>query len=219
MARFHCWPTIRANSTGAGCSSGCSNTSRSPWSMRDYVSCQYARQRALDRAALNRDAHRAFQHRHRERAYSARDWRDNPRLSIHLNPVRAWMRLVTTVLVGDQVALPAWVLCYPVESVLHAAALELAARKLILDLERQAPCTFGRFVFVRRRPRIRRADRNCPKPGRRGNRCFRLSRFANKGRLTSAGARRSLSARPPGGTRRAGTGAPFGPAAPISVAK
>jgi hypothetical protein len=113
---------------------------------RDFVACQHARQLVQDRAALYRSEHRAFQRLRREQANSALDWQADLWLLIHLNPVRAWMRLATPSLVSDGVVLPAWVLCYPLESELHSAVLGLEARRMLLDLERQAPCTFDEFI-------------------------------------------------------------------------
>ena len=91
---------------------------------QDYVTCQLARHEVERIARSNRLGHLRFQELHSLTACLTDDLGANPRLRVHLNPIRTWTAFQTAVLLGEGVMAPAEVVFFASGSQIRTSVLE-----------------------------------------------------------------------------------------------
>jgi hypothetical protein len=107
---------------------------------QDYVLCQRARHAVEDEGRRNRREHLRFQELWSVAGRLAAELDTNPGLLIYLNPIRAWSRFATPVLLDDEALPPADVLFFAVRNEISTAVLEPHARVLLGELASLSPC-------------------------------------------------------------------------------
>jgi hypothetical protein len=112
---------------------------------QDFVTCQRARHSIEAQARKNPGGHVYFQDLASVAEQLAKDLEVNRGLRIHLNPLRTWSRFITSVLVGDDVALPAVVMYFASTKGVRTAILEAEGLDLINKLESLAPCSLAKW--------------------------------------------------------------------------
>jgi hypothetical protein len=113
---------------------------------QDHVACQKARHEVEEAGRTNRGRHVRFQELWSVAGELADKVTTNPRLKIHLNPLRAWAQFASPALVGEDVELPADVLFFATGNQVSTALLEPAGQELVRDLEQCAPCTLRQWA-------------------------------------------------------------------------
>ncbi len=114
----------------------------------DHVTCQRARFEVEALAREDRRGHVQFQEYRSVARYLAGEVDRNPRLRIHLNPIRAWVWFHTPALVGEETALPARVVFFPTGSDIAATLVESQGQVLVEELASRDPLTLGEWVNV-----------------------------------------------------------------------
>jgi hypothetical protein len=107
---------------------------------QDYVRCQRARHAVEDEGRRNRRGHLRFQELWSVADRLAAELDTNSGLLIHLNPIRAWSRFATRVLLDEESLPPADVLFFAVRNEISTAVLEPQARGLLGELASLSPC-------------------------------------------------------------------------------
>src|SRR5262249_13575273 len=107
---------------------------------QDYLLCQRARHAVEDEGRRNRCGHLRFQELWSVAGPLAAELDTNPGLLIYLNPIRAWSRFATRVLLDDERSPPADVLFFAVRNEISTAVLEPPARGFLGDLASLSPC-------------------------------------------------------------------------------
>lgn len=108
---------------------------------QDVVACQRARMEVEAEARMKRLAHVQFQDLWSLAEQLSSEWGQNPDLQIHLNPILAWSRFISTAFLDAEVSLPADVLFFPVKRTVATAVLEPEGRSLVQELQALSPCT------------------------------------------------------------------------------
>jgi hypothetical protein len=121
---------------------------------QDHVACQKARHEVEESGRTNRVGHVRFQELCSVAGELAGELTTNPRLKVHLNPLRAWAQFASPALVGEEVELPADVLFFATGNQVSTALLEPEGQELVRELERCAPCTLRQWA--------RQADQDDP---------------------------------------------------------
>lgn len=113
---------------------------------KDYVACQRARHAVENLARYNRLGHVRFQELATLTEQLLLELDQNPKLRIHLNPMRTWSRFQTSVLLDEEASLPADVIFFAVRGNVHTIVLEEEGRTLVESLEEIGPCTVDQWL-------------------------------------------------------------------------
>jgi hypothetical protein len=114
---------------------------------QDYVAWQQARDAVQSEARQNRRGHTRFQELWRVALRREAELDTNPVLRIHLNPIRAWARFVTPLLLG-MADLPSDVLFFPAGDAIRTVLLRPKARALLNVLSSCSPCTVRQYWLL-----------------------------------------------------------------------
>jgi hypothetical protein len=112
----------------------------------DFVACQRARHAVESQALGDRMAYLWYQEvaslasRFADELYSQEEAAH--RLTIHVNPIHAWVRMQTTELLDQPTALPVEVVFFAVDEGIHTADFSTAAADLVRELHLRGPITF-----------------------------------------------------------------------------
>ncbi len=115
---------------------------------QDYLACQHARHAVEDVARQHRLKHVRFQELYSVIETTLAELPANPRLTIHLNPIRVWSRFETSELLDDETSPPANVVFFAVGEEIHTAALELEGQALVNELADFQPCTLDQWAAL-----------------------------------------------------------------------
>lgn len=113
---------------------------------RDYVACQRARHAVEAEGRRNRLGHLRFQELWSTAGQLGGMLGSEPRLRIHLNPIRGWSRFATSALLGEGADVPADVIFFAVRSEVGTAVLEPVGRAMIEELADFGPCTLDQWA-------------------------------------------------------------------------
>jgi hypothetical protein len=113
---------------------------------RDFVTCQRGEYAIWTEARRNRPAHLRFQQLRKQAGERAAQLGAEPRLRIHLNPIRCAGELLTSVLAPGVKSLPAEALFYAAGTSVHGTLLEEAPAKAVCELAARGPCTLDEWT-------------------------------------------------------------------------
>ncbi len=113
---------------------------------KDYVTCQRARFAVEAAGKSRRRQHVHFQELRSVAGKLAGDLDLNPRLRIHLNPIRVWARFRTRALLDAAANPPADVLFFPIGPAITTAILEPSGQALVRELEEIGATTLAAWA-------------------------------------------------------------------------
>ncbi|MBC7821867.1 MAG: hypothetical protein IAG10_33690 [Planctomycetaceae bacterium] len=108
---------------------------------QDHIACQLARHEVEHVARKNRLGHVRFQELRSLTDRLKADLGTNPKLRVHLNPIRTWTTFQTTVLLGEDAIAPADVLFFACGNQIRTSAFEEAGQYFVETLASHGPLT------------------------------------------------------------------------------
>lgn len=139
-----------------GCSDGdrflrwLSQTQVTTPEQHDHIICQTTRNEVEHVARKNRMGHVHFQEL-RSLTDQLKDELDsNPKLRVHLNPIRAWATFETTILLGDDAMTPADVLFFAYENQIRTSVFEELGKQFVGTLASRGPVTLKEWKRLNR---------------------------------------------------------------------
>lgn len=108
---------------------------------QDYIACQLARHEVEHIARKNRLGHVRFQELRSLTDRLKADLGTNPKLRVHLNPIRTWTTFQTTVLLDEDVTNPADVLFFACGNQIRTSAFEAAGQYFVETVAAHGPLT------------------------------------------------------------------------------
>ncbi len=108
---------------------------------QDHISCQLARHEVEHVARKNRLGHVRFQELRSLTERLKEELGTNPKLRVHLNPIRAWTTFQTTVLLDEDATTPADVLFFACGNQIRTSAFEETGQYFVETLASHGPLT------------------------------------------------------------------------------
>lgn len=108
---------------------------------QDHLACQLARHEVEHVARLNRLAHIRFQELRSMTNRLTDDLQTNPKLRIHLNPIRTWATFQTQRLLDEEAKAPADVLLFADSHQIRVSAFDAAGKSIVETLASHGPFT------------------------------------------------------------------------------
>jgi hypothetical protein len=115
---------------------------------RDFVACQRARHAVEAAGRADRRGHLRFQDLWSLRDQLVPELDSDPRLLVHLNPIRAWSRFETGALLDGDEPAPADVLFFAVREDVRAAVLAPTGGALVRELSSHGPCSLDDWAAL-----------------------------------------------------------------------
>ena len=117
---------------------------------QDHIVCQTSRNKVEQIARKNRLGHIRFQEL-RSLTDQLKDELDsNPKLRVHLNPIRTWATFETTILLGDDAMTPADVLFFAYENQIRTSVFEELGKHFVETLASHGPITLREWKRLNR---------------------------------------------------------------------
>ncbi len=108
---------------------------------QDYITCQLARHEVEHIARKNRLGHVRFQELRSLTERLKEELGTNPKLRVHLNPIRTWTTFQTTVLLDEGATTPADVMFFACRNQIRTSAFEETGRYFVEALASHGPLT------------------------------------------------------------------------------
>ena len=108
---------------------------------QDHITCQLARNEVEHVARKNRLGHVRFQELRSLTDRLKDDLGTNPKLRVHLNPIRTWTTFQTTALLDEDAATPADVLFFACGNQIRTSAFEETGQYFVEILDSHGPLT------------------------------------------------------------------------------
>lgn len=110
---------------------------------QDHIACQLARHEVEHIARKNRLGHVRFQELRSLTSRLQNDLSTNPKLRIHLNPIRTWTQFQTNMLLDDDATTPADVVFFAFGTQIRTSDVEAAGKYFLETLAVHGPCTLA----------------------------------------------------------------------------
>jgi hypothetical protein len=108
---------------------------------QDHIACQLARHEVEHVARKNRLGHVRFQELRSLTERLKVELDTNPKLRVHLNPIRTWTTFQTTVLLGEEATAPANVMFFACGNQIRTSAFAETGRYFVEELATHGPLT------------------------------------------------------------------------------
>ena len=113
---------------------------------QDYIACQRSRHVVETVGRSKRLSHVRFQEIWSLSSQLSGELDANPKLRVHLNPIRTWSTFQTSILLDEEASLPATVLFCACGDQIRTAVLEISGQTLVSELETIGPCTLAEWA-------------------------------------------------------------------------